>query len=114
MSYMILTWFVAIDHCLASARDPHIRWAQLPAPSSYAAAPSHHGIHQTRFVHERRYIAWQTVRAVAWQTVRAVAHFDLSFGVRFILHILRPKSTDPGVRTHRTNQHSCMKLLCTL
>ena len=69
---------------------------------------------QTRFVHERRYIAWQPVRAVAWQTVRAVAHFDLSFGVRFILHILRPKSTDPGVRTHRTNQHSCMKLLCTL
>ena len=56
MSYMILTWFVAIDHCLASARDPHICWAQLPAPSSYAAAPSHHGIHQTRFVHERRYV----------------------------------------------------------
>ena len=106
MSYMILTWFVAIDHCLASARDPHIRWAQLPAPSSYAAAPSHHGIHQTRFVHERRY--------VPWQTVRAVAHFDLSFGIRFILHILRANPTGPAVLTHRTNQHSCMKLLCTL
>ena len=60
-----------------------------------------------RFVHERRYVAWQTVRAVAWQTVRAVAwqtvravaHFDLSFGVRFILHILR---AHPNVRSTRS------------